>query len=1639
MLHAARQAQQPGDGSAARAESVFRFLQAVQNQRIRTVRDTRDFARGADTRVLWLHDLPGHPLVRTNTDDPEAPLLSMLKPAADADEGLRGWHEDLFRTLMASRSHAEDLELVLGVGLLSARLADGGSVRRHVLTAPVRLELDARTARIDLVGEVGAAFTAEASRFLGTNDVADQRALLRLEGHAAGFAGNLLDSTWLAPFLREVLLAIDPQGDPAPDDTTGPRAADATRLTTAPALILRERTNHGLGALLGTIADRIRATGRVPAGILPLVEPAGGEPGRSEAGGQPGSAEAGGQPGGAEARDDAELPEPPPGAVVEIAEEHYLPLPVNETQRRVIDRVERHPQVVVQGPPGTGKTHLIATLLTHLLAQGQRVLVTAQTDKALDRVRDMIPESVRPLAVSVLSSGSDSDADLREAVQTLARESVNDDPAARGVRIDRHLAELDRMANERGRAYAEIVAAREAETRTWPESGIDDTLGGIRRRQAERRDTAGWIAPYLAQGRAPGDLDVALLRRFRELAPGAPEVDALSVHLAEGTLPDPGEFAQLALRRTEALRNVRRLRDEGAGHWAKVVLSLPPKQRKEFGSTLTGLRALLAKVRHHDSSWIGEALDDVLSGRTGVWSERATRLGGLLREARAAADDIGTNNEVLIRGVVDGLEPLAEGLLDHVEGAPLKLDPQGRPRTGLLTPRAVKASGELFDQVTVNGHTPVTPPDLRILLGHLTLERVLRLLDAEWNTTTEGPMTQRLRRHSDELRRLKDLVELQHGLTGISDWFEREGWDTPDWRDFRAGNELLATVAALPDLEHEASTRREMEKLRKRAAAEAATPGAAACVRELGEAVEHGDVEAYAAAYRTNTELLGQRTTDGERIRLRERVEDISPLLAADLADADSATDDEWERRFAGLDDALQWARTEAWLADQQPLDDRAARQRVALLDAEITHSVSRLAGERAWSHALAPDRLGPQTRAALMAWSQQVRQLGKGTGRYAGRLRAEIRATMNECRDAVPVWIMPLYRVIEQIEPVEDAFDVVIIDEASQAGLEALFLHALAPRIVVVGDDKQVSPAGVGTDQQQLRELLRRHLPDQPHAQLWANPMRSLFDEAVMRYGGRLVLTEHHRCVPEIIEFSNREFYEPDGIRLEPVRQFARSNLEPVRTVHVPDATLADNDVNSAEVAAVVAEVERCLGDPAYGGLTFGVVTLLGAGQARAIESELMRRVPAGEWARRQLLCGDAPTFQGSERDVMFVSMVAAPRGRKLTAQTREVIAQRYNVAVTRARDQLVLVHSVLPAELPNSTDLRFRLLSYCSQVVRSASQPRMLIDEVPADVVVPPFESLLEQQVFNRLVRDGYFVRTQQELLGYRIDLTVEGRHGSLAIECEAESWEGAEAYARQLRRRRELEGSGWTFVTVRQSEFEADPEAAYATILDSLHVLGIEPMPTGTSAGAAAPPRRATSPDEASEVPFGPEWAAAEAAGPALAPPPRAAAVEDYGVFTGDLPDPGKATLAELADALNGIVEVEGPLTGSRLERVYAEALGWDSIPSRNRSDLAKALVDLARTDRIVVDNPRQIADWLEHSFRTPTQPAARARTLGPRRLDQMPLAEVALLLDVAHYQVRDGSEDDRFRAVLRRLGLTRLDDRVRAFLRTADQLG
>ena len=358
-----------------------------------------------------------------------------------------------------------------------------------------------------------------------------------------------------------------------------------------------------------------------------------------------------------------------------------------------------------------------------------------------------------------------------------------------------------------------------------------------------------------------------------------------------------------------------------------------------------------------------------------------------------------------------------------------------------------------------------------------------------------------------------------------------------------------------------------------------------------------------------------------------------------------------------------------------------------------------RLVALRAWQSCYEDLDGDYEKQGALQAWQQLVRRIGRGTGVHAETYRRDARKYMDKCRAAIPVWIMPLHRVAETIEVQAGAFDIVIIDEASQTGPEGLLLQFLGQQCIIVGDDKQISPEAVGVNQHAVRGLMEQYLDGFPFAET-LNPASSLFDQALgplRRQSG-----DSPRAFP---------LYAGDHPLLE-------RSLLPGHTAHPASTVPAANDltrslsgmswtatgkarrrrvVNRPEAAAVVKAIIDCLKDPRYAGKSMGVICLQGHAQSQLIEQMLLEAVGPAPFEERQLICGDPYSFQGDERDVVFLSMVAATEGdRRMAPLVRESFRQRFNVAVSRAKDQLWLFHSVRQDDL-HPDCMRRRLLEYC------------------------------------------------------------------------------------------------------------------------------------------------------------------------------------------------------------------------------------------------------------------------------------------------------------------------------------------------------
>jgi len=311
--------------------------------------------------------------------------------------------------------------------------------------------------------------------------------------------------------------------------------------------------------------------------------------------------------------------------------------------------------------------------------------------------------------------------------------------------------------------------------------------------------------------------------------------------------------------------------------------------------------------------------------------------------------------------------------------------------------------------------------------------------------------------------------------------------------------------------------------------------------------------------------------------------------------------------------------------------------------------------------------------------------------------------------------------------------------------------------------------------------------------------------------------LLEHFRCVSPIIQFSNELSYQG---KIKPLRDDSEVLRRPFTVAYQIKSLSRSSKVNKEEALAVASLLIAASEQPEYKDSTFGVISMVGSEQALYIESLLRKYMPATEFMQRRVLCGDPAQFQGDERDVMFLSMVDIPEGNGPLSLCNEesneyMFKKRFNVAASRARDQMWVVYSLDPNTDLKPGDIRRRLILHA----RDQHLHNQVLKEQEQKI-----ESEFERQVLQRLVKADYRVTTQWPVGAYRIDLVVEGAGKRLAIECDGERWHSAEKLEEDMARQAILERLGWRFVRIRGSQFFRNPDLAMEPVFARLNALDI-----------------------------------------------------------------------------------------------------------------------------------------------------------------------------------------------------------------------
>jgi very-short-patch-repair endonuclease len=467
-----------------------------------------------------------------------------------------------------------------------------------------------------------------------------------------------------------------------------------------------------------------------------------------------------------------------------------------------------------------------------------------------------------------------------------------------------------------------------------------------------------------------------------------------------------------------------------------------------------------------------------------------------------------------------------------------------------------------------------------------------------------------------------------------------------------------------------------------------------------------------------------------------------------------------------------------------------------------------------------------------------------------------------------LPAWIMTPDDVARLFPCVPGLFDVVIVDEASQADLPSMTPVAFrGQKLVIFGDSKQMQPRRFAfMSQDVVRQSWSQWGMDRLDEERWFHPSdQSLLTLAGVRAEEEALLDEHFRSLPPIIEFSNERWYRSQ-LRVmtdERHKRFGRPD-QPIMQLHrVPGGVISNGfQENEEEAFAVVAFLEELVANPDYAGASVGVMCLFEE-QVALVQEMVADRIPEAEWEEHELVVINPDGFQGDERDVIIYSLSYDAQVMPQSAISARMSDQLHvqgmlNVAFTRARDEVHVFHSA-PIEAFTFAGSRASALSeWLQHCERVEETPRGHV----AGSRLGNVDSQFEADVAAALREHGVRVTHQYPACGFKIDLLVEreAEGTRLAIECDGERYhldEHGMLRVEDIERQAILERAGWRVLRVPYRRWMSGPDAEVSRILAALDESALDERSSGEADAVSSTSASAPSP----AVVRGREWVSPE----------------------------------------------------------------------------------------------------------------------------------------------------------------------------------
>ena len=472
-------------------------------------------------------------------------------------------------------------------------------------------------------------------------------------------------------------------------------------------------------------------------------------------------------------------------------------------------------------------------------------------------------------------------------------------------------------------------------------------------------------------------------------------------------------------------------------------------------------------------------------------------------------------------------------------------------------------------------------------------------------------------------------------------------------------------------------------------------------------------------------------------------------------------------------------------------------------IDRQLISIKTKLAeiAEKLWNKWLVTRQLeiDTQSRREMNEYVSAMRLIGEVDLSDYPDIRTKFKKLQQKMTAFLPCWAVTSLSAKGKIPFQAGIFDMVVIDEASQCDIASVLpMLYRAKRAVIIGDPKQLSHISTVSKSQDLSLLQKYDV-----SMAWSYSANSLYAMAssLAQPSHIIQLRDHHRSFADIIEFSNKEFY--DG-KLRVATNYEKLKYPPnstagIRWVDVVGETIRPQSggaYNKSEITAIVNEIRHLVIDNGYDG-SVGVVTPFRV-QAERINKEIendseLRKI----LQKNDFLVDTVHKFQGDERDVMFFSPVISQGTSQGALGFLKNTGNLFNVAITRARASLIVVGDVKYCSECGVSYME-HFVEYVNRI-EVEQQPEL---EYPVDrqyprVSNPEQVSEWEKYFYTALYDSGIKTIPQYPADKYKLDLAIIKGDRMLDIEVDGEmyhkDWNGELSYRDQLRNQRLFE-LGW-----------------------------------------------------------------------------------------------------------------------------------------------------------------------------------------------------------------------------------------------------